>query len=149
MGNMVMLRYNAWEKPEDMQEINSYTPSWNDKDEEKIRSSGHGGGDYLASRMFLDCLRDGRQPALPFDLHSAITMSSVAILGHRSMLEGGTPYDLPDFRREEDRVKYENDRLSPYYGTDGTPPTLPCCSHPDFKPTDEQMRLYRKTIGIE
>jgi hypothetical protein len=74
-------------------------------------------------------------------------MSSVAILGHRSMLEGGVPYDIPDFENEDDVKKYENDYLSPFYGPDGSAPTLPCCSHPDFKPTDTQIKLYLDAIA--
>ena len=130
MDGQVMLRYNKWEKPENAESVNLYTPSWNDKDEELIVKSGHGGGDYLTARMFLDCIREGKQPEHPFDIHSAIAMSSVAILAHRSMLEGGKPYDIPDFTKPEDCALYENDRLTPYYGTDGATPSLPCCSIP-------------------
>ena len=59
-------------------------------------------------------------------------MASVAILAHRSTLEGGKPYDIPDFRKEEDRKKYENDTLSPFWGTDGTAPTIPSSVMPDY-----------------
>ena len=96
--------------------------------------------------MFVECIRDGVQPPHPFDIYSANVMSSVAILGHRSMLENGTPYDIPDFREEEWRVKYENDRLTPFPGTDGSEPTLPCCSNPDFAPTEEQMKGYLELL---
>jgi hypothetical protein len=68
-------------------------------------------------------------------------MSSVALLSHRSMLEGGVPYDIPDFHLEECRQQYENDRLTPFYGADGSEPTLPCCSHPDYAPTERQQEL--------
>ena len=64
----------------------------------------------------------------------------------RSGLEGGKTYDIPDFRKEEDRKLYENDYLTPFYGADGSEPTMPCCSHPDYKPTEEQMRLYFKEL---
>lgn len=146
MDGKVMLRYNPWECPEDTVPTSLYMPEWNDKDEALIAKSGHGGGDYLTARMFLDCIREGKQPPHPFHIHSAIAMSSVAILAHRSMLEGGVPYDIPDFTKPEDCAKYENDRLAPYYGTDGSEPTLPCCSHPDFKPTDEQMKKYLEVL---
>jgi len=149
MGTQVMLRYNAWSKPEGAEEINLYEPSWNDKDEELIKSSGHGGGDYLTARMFVECVKEHRQPEHPFNIHSAIAMSSVAILAHRSMLEGGKPYDIPDFHLEECRKQYENDRLSPYYGPDGSDPTLPCCSHTDFAPTKEQIAKYKEVLGLE
>lgn len=148
MGKKVMLRYNAWTKPEGAEEVSLYEPAWNDKDEELIKTSGHGGGDFITARMFVEAIQEGRQPEHPFDLYSAVNMSSVAILSHRSMLEGGTPYDIPDFRRAEDCALYENDRLTPFYG-EGTEPNIPCCSHPDFRPTEKQVALYREALGIK
>lgn len=146
MGDQVMLRYNEWEKPEGEPSEKLYMPSWNDKDEELIIKSGHGGADYLTVRYFLDCVKEGKQPSHPFDIYSAIAMSSVAILGHRSVLEGGKVYDIPDFRNEEDCKLYENDFLTPFWGDDGSAPTLPCCSNPDYKPTDKQMELYLEEL---
>lgn len=148
MGEQIMLRYNAWSKPADAEEINTYIPSWNDSDEELIKKSGHGGGDYLTARMFLDCMKAGKQPEHPFDIYGAVAMSSVGILGHRSVLEGGKAYDVPDFRDEACRLQYENDRLTPFYGVDGSEPTLPCCSHPDFKPAEAQIAKYRAALGL-
>lgn len=149
MGDQVMLRYNAWSKPENMEEVNLYTPKWNDKDEEIIKRSGHGGGDYLTARSFVECIKAKKQPEHPFDIYSAVKMSSVAILAHRSMLEGGKTYNIPDFTREDDCAKYENDRLSPFYGTDGSEPTLPCCSHTDYKPTEAQIENFKKSLGLK
>lgn len=142
MGEKVMLRYSDWAIPEGMEENNLYDPEWNDKDEEFIEQSGHGGGDYIVARMFLDCIREGKQPEHPYDIYSAVNMASVAILAHRSILNGGQPYDIPDFRLEECRKQYENDRHTPFYGTDGSEPDIPCCSVTDYKPTDEQMKKY-------
>lgn len=149
MGSKIMLRYNDWTKPEGAEEINCYEPGWNDRDEELIKQSGHGGGDYLTARIFLEAMETGCQPEHPYNLHAALAMSSVAILAHRSMLEGGKPYDIPDFSGEEDRVKYENDRLTPFRGSDDEEPTLPVCSQPDFAPSNEQMALYRKLVMDE
>ncbi|MBQ8311403.1 MAG: Gfo/Idh/MocA family oxidoreductase [Clostridia bacterium] len=146
MEPQVMLRYNDWEIPEGAKEINLYTPEWNDPDQELIKKSGHGGGDYLTARMFLNCIDKGVQPEHPFNAYAAVAMSSVAILGHRSMLNGGQPYDIPDFTKEEDCKQYENDRETPFYGTDGSEPTVPCCSHPDFKPTEKQVELYHEVL---
>ena len=147
MGEQVMLRYNAWDVPEGEKEVNLYTPSWNDKDEEIIKTSGHGGGDYLTARTFIDCVKANKQPPHPFDIYSATVMSSVGILGHRSTMEGGKVYDIPDFRREEDRKLYENDYLTPFWGDDGSEPTLPCCSCPDYKPSERQMELYFELLN--
>ena len=143
----VMLRYNQWDTPEGEEREQMYKPSWHDKDEEIIRTSGHGGGDYLTVRTFVDCVKQGNQPPHPFDIYSATAMSSVAILGHRSVLEGGKPYDIPDFRRKEDQNLYENDYLTPFWGDNGEAPTLPCCSHPDYKPTERQMELYFEELN--
>ena len=70
-------------------------------------------------------------------------MSSVGILAHRAMLEGKI-YDMPDFHKEECRKQYENNHLTPFYGADGSEPTLPCCSVTDYKPTEKQLALYDK-----
>lgn len=125
-GGKVMLSYNKWNIPEGMEEHNFYMPSWNDDQEDLIAKSGHGGGDFLVVREFLRCVRENRKPV--FDEYFATTIASVAILAHRSILNGGIPYDIPDFKKEEDRVKYENDRETPFYGSDGSKPTIPCCS---------------------
>lgn len=142
MGEKVMLRYNAWQKPADMPEVNLYEPGWNDKDESLISQSGHGGGDYITARIFVECIKEGKQPPHPFDIHGAIAMSSVGILAHRSMLEGGVPYDIPDFTKDEWKEKYRNDRLSPIPLTDGTEPTLPCNSHEGCDPTEAQIKAF-------
>lgn len=142
MGDKIMLRYSGWAIPEGMEEVNFYAPEWNDKDEDFINQSGHGGGDYIVARMFLDCIKEDKEPEHPYDIHSAVTMSSVAILAHRSILNNGTAYDIPDFHLEECRKEYENDRQTPFYGTDGSEPNIPCCSKQDYKPTPEQIQGY-------
>ena len=150
MHHKVMLRYNDWEKPEGKEEVNFYEAEWGEDGVEVFGKTGHGGGDYFCCREFLRAIEENRQPEFPFDYKSAIAMSSVAILAHRSMLEGGVPYDIPDFELPEDRARYENDYISPFYLADGTPPTIPCCSHTDFAPTEKQVALFKKQVlGIE
>ena len=73
-------------------------------------------------------------------------MASVAILGHKSLLEKGVPYDIPDFRNEEDRKKWENDFSTPFRIGDKEP-DIPCCSHPDYIPDEEKIRNYLKATG--
>ena len=141
----IMLRYNPWDKPEDVEEATQfYRAEWNDDDKELIEKSGHGGGDFLVVREFLNCIRNDTQPC--FDAYFSATMSAVAILGHRSLLGKGTPYDIPDFRSEEDRAKWENDTITPFWGSDGTPPSIQCGSDPNFQPTEEQFRAFRRDI---
>ena len=143
----MLVCYNEWSKPEGAEEVNIYTPDWNDKDEELIKASGHGGSDYITARMFIECIKENKQPCHPFDIHSAVNMSSVAILSHRSVLERGTPYDIPDFHNEADLEKYENDKLTPFYGDGGEEPTIPCCSHPNFTPSEEEIERYKRILN--
>ncbi len=145
MGQKVMLRFNEWDKPEGMEANNLYEPEWNDSDENFISGSGHGGGDYLTAKIFVNCIRTGTQPPHPYHVYAGVAMSSVAILAHRSMLEGGKPYDIPDFRKEEDCKKYENDYLSPYADRNSEN-FIPCCSNPDYKPNEVQMQKYLDSI---
>ena len=146
-GGRVMLRYNAWDVPEGMKENNYYLPEWEPEIKEDIERAGHGGGDYFIFREFFKSIRNNTKP--DFDVYFATTMASVAILGHRSLLERGVPYDVPDFRKEEDRVLYENDHVSPFYGQNGSEPTVQCCSHPEYRPSDVQLEKYRKIINKE
>ena len=52
----------------------------------------------------------------------------------------------PDFRDEEYCKQYENDRLTPFYGSDGSEPNIPCCSHHDYRPSEEQLKNYHEAI---
>lgn len=140
MPHRILLRYNDWEVPEGRDVYTSYDPEWFDLDADNLPKAGHGICDYLVIKEFFDCIREGKTPT--FDVYASTTMSSVAILAHRSALEGGKPYTLPDFRREADRVAYENDDLTPFWGSDGTPPNFPCCSRPDYKPSPEEIETY-------
>lgn len=146
MNGQVMLRYNSWNKPEGMEQDNLYDPQWNHKDEALIEKEGHGGGDFLVIQEFLNCLREDRKP--DFDVYFATRMSAVGILAHRSLLEKGMPYDIPDFSKEEDRVLWENDYLTPFYGPNGEEPTLRCGSREDFVPPEEAMKAYLESIKV-
>lgn len=143
-GGKVMLRYNDWEKPENAEEINFYQPELIDKDAELIKKAGHGGGDFFVMRAFLNAIRENKKP--PFDVYFATKMASVAILAHRSILNGGIPYDLPDFHKEEDRKKYENDHDSPFWYSDGRAPTIPCSAKVDYEPCELQRQKYQEAL---
>ncbi len=145
MDGKVMLRYSPWSKPEGMEENNLYMPDWNDKDADLIEKSGHGGGDFLITREFLDCIREGRKP--DFDVYFATTMASVAIQAHRSAINGGIPYRIPDFRNEADRKEFENDTDTPFYSINNeSAPTMQSCINADYKPTDEEIKHYEEII---
>ena len=136
----ILLRYNDWEVPEGREVYNTYAAEWFGLEADRLPTAGHGICDYLVVREFFDCIREGGRPV--FDVYASTTMSSVAILAHRSAMEGGVPYDVPDFHNESDRARYENDTLTPFWGSDGTPPSFPCCSKPDYAPTPEETASY-------
>lgn len=137
----VMLRYNDWQIPEGREAVNFYTPDLQDEDSEQIKNAGHGGGDFLVIKAFFDSIRTGKPHQ--FDVYFATALSSVAILSHRSITEGSRPFDVPDFRKKEDRDAYREDTLSPFWLSDGTPPSYPCCSDPDYLPSEWQLENYR------
>ena len=146
-GGKIMLRYNSWNKPEDMEITNFYKPEWTGPDAELIKKAGHDGGDFCVIREFFRCIREGKEA--PFDVYFATRMASVAILGHRSLMERGVPYDIPDFRLEADREKYRNDELSPFYYSDGREPTISCCSHADYRPSQQQEENFDRFLKGE
>jgi hypothetical protein len=149
----VLLSYNSWDKPDEGENTRIYKPELIDEDKELIEKAGHGGGDFFVAREFLSCIREGRRPV--FDVYFATTMASAAILSHRSILEGGKPYDIPDFRKEEDRKAYENDTLSPFHGSDGTLPTITPSVMPEYHTLteagraryDEHVKAYKENCG--
>lgn len=146
MGKQVMLRYNKWSKPADMEVSNLYEPSWNHPKQDLIEKEGHGGGDFLVIEEFLNCILQDRKPDL--DVYFATKMSAVAILAHRSLLEKGVPYDVPDFRKEEDRNAWKDDRISPFYGPNGEEPTIRCSSREGFVPPEGPMKAYLEAIKV-
>ena len=143
-GNKVMLNYNKWNVPEGMEEHNYYKPEFPEEDKPLLEKAGHGGSDFYVFREFISCIRENRRPK--FDEYFATTMASVGILAHRSILEGNKPFDIPDFHREEDRVKFENDELTPFYGKNGESPTLPCCSDPGYTPSAAKAIAYNNAL---
>lgn len=122
-GDMLLQRFNLWDTPSGMEESRIYRANW-PQDVQSMMQLGNMGAEFFVVRDFFRCVRECVQPEM--DAFFATTMASVGILGHRSQLELGTPYEIPDFRKEEDRKKYETDQETPFWGTDGSAPTLPC-----------------------
>jgi predicted dehydrogenase len=144
-GNKVMLNYDKWNVPEGREEHNYYKPEFPEEDKPLLEKAGHGGSDFYVFREFISCIRENRRPE--FDEYFGTTMASVGILAHRSILEGNKPFDIPDFRKEADRVLYENDSLTPFYGKNGEEPTLPCCSDPNYVPSPNKLAVYENALN--
>ncbi len=116
-----------------------YSPDW-PVHGELADSAGHGGGDFWTNFEFANSIRSGVQPFL--DVYRGVAMSSVGILAWKSALEDGKPFDMPDFRDEEQRKLYENDHWSPWPKDAG--PGQPPPSIKGWKtPTDEAIAEAR------
>ena len=82
-----------------------------------------------------------------FNVYRSVAMSAVGILALRSSQNGGAEYKIPDFSNEEERKLYENDNLSPFPDENGNA-TMPCCSHPDYCPTEEDYAEALHTFWV-
>ena len=141
----VALNFNSWDIPEGKKESNIYMPEWEkDMDIEAIEKAGHGGGDYFTIHDFFKCIRENVQPEM--DVYFATTMSVTGILAFRSILEN-KPFDIPNMKNEEERKKYENDRETPFYYSNGDEPTIRCCSDANFKQKQEHIDRYLSYIN--
>jgi hypothetical protein len=81
-------------------------PDWGDLSELAART-GHGGGDFWVLYYFARHIIEGA-PA-PFDIYAAADVTIPGILAYRSSIEGGEPYDVPDFRNKKARETYRDD----------------------------------------
>lgn len=125
--DQVRLCYNKWDIPTAETPTEQFLrPDWPECGEQADKC-GHSGGDYWVLRFFLEAIRGERKP-FP-DVYSACALSATAILGWRSVLNGNIPYDIPDFRNENERKKWENDRLNPFPTAD-CPNNIPYSSVP-------------------
>jgi predicted dehydrogenase len=134
----VRVQYNSWQIPEGEQEVGTYPARW--YEEEELNSlpgnAGHGGGDYWVAYHFTKYVNEDVEPF--FNVYRSVAMSATAVLALRSSLEGGKEFKIPDFTKEEERVLWENDHDSPFPDENGYS-AFPCCSHPDYMPTDEDF----------
>ncbi|MDD7595295.1 MAG: hypothetical protein PUJ71_07205 [Clostridiales bacterium] len=126
-GSRIRVGFNSYNTPAGSPRDSVYAPTF-PYDGDKAAKCGHSGGDYYVCREFVEVLLGKREPF--FDVYRATAMASCGILGWRSCLENGRMYEIPDFRREEDRVKYENDTASPFVKPDGTM-DIQCSLEPD------------------
>ena len=90
--------------------------------------------------LFVQCIREKKEPF--FDVYRAAAMASAGILAWRSVLEGGKTFDIPDFRNEEERARWENDELSPFPDENGKV-SLPCASEP-YEPSAQDIEAAER-----
>ncbi len=132
----VRVQYDSWNIPEGESEVQTVCAKWFEDDEmnKLAGDAGHGGGDYWVAYYFAKYVNEDVEPF--FNVYRSVAMSAVAIQALRSSFNNGKEYPIPDFRNEEERKIWENDHDSPFPDENGNA-TMPCCSHPDYEPTEE------------
>ncbi len=136
-------KVRVWHEPESLlpqqkREI-LYFPEWPDHAKE-AQQSGHSGADYFVMLHFAQALRGEKK--LDLGIIPAASMTAVAILGWRSCLENGKPYDIPDFTKEESYRQYENDWKSPFADGDNRIP----CTILSPRTISPEEKAYAKTF---
>ena len=90
-------------------EHTAYVPDFA-SDGDKARASGHGGSDFFTTYYFIrKILGDPEGAANSIDVYTALDMCVPGILAYRSILNGGQPQLVPDFRDRAVREKYRGD----------------------------------------
>lgn len=132
----IRLTYNQWDLPTPGTPVTQTFPAtWDEPSlAEKASKTGHGGSDFFVVHNFIKYLQWGIEP--PFTVLPAVTLSAAEIMAGRSVQNGGAEFEIPDFSKEEDRKKYENDTTTPIPDKKHKT-TFPCCSHPDYRPTPQ------------
>ena len=144
----VRVYHEHWLTPKGQVQDRRYTPTWPEHGELAAKA-GHGGGDFWTNFHFANAIRSGKPPYL--DVYRGVAMCSVGILGWRSALAHGAPQDMPNFKKESERKKHENDHWSPW--PDGTgdgkaPPSIRGIEKPSAKAM-EHARTVWKRIGYK
>jgi len=120
----VRLVINEWNLTDETRMFGSecvYTPEVSELGK-KALETGHSGGDFWVCWQFVQALHGLQKPAV--DAKMAVAISSVGILGWRSVLEDSRQMDIPDYSKKEDRDRVRNDFRNPY-PVDGVPAALP------------------------
>jgi predicted dehydrogenase len=91
---------HAWWKL--LQQKSSSAPAGKDEIEKQL-ALGHGGTDYLELIEFLKAVRNKTQT--PVDVYDSVLMSVICALSEKSIAEGGSTVECPDFTRGKWQTK--------------------------------------------
>ena len=67
------------------------------KYEEQARGAGHGGKDFFVRNAFVESIKRNVEP--PLDVYDAATVAAIGPLSEKSIAEGGSAVNFPDFTR--------------------------------------------------
>lgn len=86
--------------------VKTYLPQ--DENSTNADDFGHGGSDFYTMYNFIEKIC-GNTEADVIDIYEALDMFLPGLLAYRSILNGGKPESIPDFRDKATRDKYRND----------------------------------------
>jgi predicted dehydrogenase len=110
---------------------------------ELAQHAGHSGGDFFTNFYFAEAIRTGEPPWL--NIYRSLDMSVVAIQAWKSALQNGIPVEIPDFRTEAARQKYQGEVWSPFPEDTAKAPNQPPPSILGIKvPTDAEVAVARQ-----
>ncbi|MCQ2419555.1 MAG: Gfo/Idh/MocA family oxidoreductase [Clostridia bacterium] len=89
----------------------------------KALSTGHSGGDFWVCWHFVQALLGNEKPFM--NVYRAVALSSIGILGWRSVLQDSKQLNIPDYSNKQDRDLVRDDDLNPFF-TEGKAATLDC-----------------------
>jgi len=143
---LVRVWHEEWQRPDRQPCERAYLPDWPEGTPPAARSnrSEHGGADFWTSYQFAQAITANRQPYL--DVYRAVAMSSVGILGWRSALADGAPFEVPDFASEADRARYADDHWSPWpehAGPGQPPPSILGDIEPSPEALENALRIWQ------
>lgn len=146
--SQVRVHHEAWLREKNQPAERTYTPDWPEH-AALAAKAGHGGGDFWTNFHFANAIRSGKPPYL--DVYRGVAMCSVGILAWRSCLEDGMPYSMPDFKKESERKKFENDHWSPWPDGSGdgkAPPSIRGYEKPNAKALARAREVWKR-IGYK
>ncbi|UVI33596.1 Gfo/Idh/MocA family protein [Paenibacillus spongiae] len=139
--NRVRLRHEPYDLVEGEELEKIYLPEF-PVHPDLAQQAGHGGGDFFTNYYFAEAIRKNEQPYL--DVYRALDMTIVGIQAYRSALANGAPFEIPDFRDESVRMKYENDDWSPFF--EDRRPGQPFPSYQGEKKPSEEAVAYARSV---
>ncbi len=86
---------------QNLHDYSDYLPERYKNATEEQKSAGHWGGDFFIVQDFLDAVVNGTKPYV--DIFDACEWTAVALLSELSVTNNGKAFDMPDFRKYEDR----------------------------------------------
>ena len=147
-SGQVRVWHEEWDCPDGVPVDRIYEPGW-PSHKDLAGKFGHGGGDFWINKQFIDAIRTGKPPF--FDVYRSVAISSVGILAWKSALEEGTPFEIPDFKKDSERHRWEDDNWSPWpkdAGPGQPPPSILGTIEP--KPEDlARAREIWREMGYE